>query len=707
MIDQTYQAEITKNLDDQQRRPSQDPAPAIPLFKNFTGGTGGAVAGPLQAGAAWADVLKGYGDVTAAGGASSGGGMFALPSDDEAKQNAAARDKLMAQGLDLNSATGAALRTRAKAFMPDPQTTGKAGVLLAGVTDFAAQAVPAAAAGPAGLVSLATERGVQKAQDLQEQGVDVNTRTAAGIASGTLDAASMLLPMTGPTRLIAAGKGAVGGAAIAVVQTEAEKLILQQGGYDKLASTYDPFDPVSIALSSLVPAAFGALHAPAGAAKPAGAARAEPVHADVTLSPAEQAHSDAMEASTLDTDIASLQHEIAGQHDEGAKQVLQTELARLQKQKAGGPARLDPDVEAAARVTQAAQALDRSRLTPDDDIVGHDQHQQAVETAADQIARGAPVDVTNVIGTPKENFDRWFGESKLRDEAGNPQVMYHGTAQDFDSFTPRQANAIFVGDHPVIAEAYAHQSAKWMAEHGQDGAPSITPLFVKAEHPFDYENPAHVSALAQRLLASGEGEKSVMRAKIEQLLKDGDWDLIESPETQAAIKALGHDAFYVNESGLKNLGVYDARNLKSAIGNSGRFDPASGSLTDPVSALGQAVDRYRAERTPPEAPAKPDHAAFNEARAESEGAAPAPPKGPRETSQAPDGAAAHPGPAANHLEASVAEVLRANPDLMVHMDGMEAPMRAADLLEAVRQSAAEDAHDASLLEVAAQCAISL
>jgi len=591
MIDTLYQAQIDKNLDAQQAG-TKGPAAALPTFQNFSAGVGGVVAGPLQAGAAWSDVLKGYGDVTAAGGASSGGGMFALPSDEERKQNDAAREKLMSQGLDLNSATGADLRTRAKAFMPDPQATGKAGVILGGLTNFASQAIPAAVAGPPGLVGLATERGVQKAQDLQEQGVDVNTRTAAGIASGTLDAASMLLPMTGPTRVIAAGKGAAGGAAISVAQTEVEKLILQQGGYDKLASTYDPFDPVSIALSSLVPAAFGALHAPAVAKAP-GAARAEPVHADVTLSPQEQAHSDAMEASTLDTDIASIQREIAGQKDEGAKAVLQTELARLQQQKAAGPARLDPEVEAAARVTQAAQALDRARLTPDDDLIGMEQHTKAVETAADQLARGEPVEVVDPVFAdppPAEGMVRLYS----RDAA--------------DTAEPSRMST-----DPEGAHSY---------------------LDVPQDHP--------AVAAGKDVMVSSEVTRQELQSMRPQL-------------------------------------------------------------------LAQAVEVMRAERTPGDQAPKPNHAAFDQARAAREAGTtpPKPPKGPRETSKAPDGAAAHPGPAADHLEASVAEALRANPDLMVHMDGMEAPMRAADLLEAVRQSAAEDTRDASLLEVAAQCAISL
>lgn len=695
MIDQGYQAEIDRNLDAQQFGP-KGPAAGLPTWQNFGAGAGGLVAGPLQAGASWADILKGSGETLAATGTYSKGGMFSTPDAEEQRQNDAAATKIALQGPDTHSEVGTQLRTQAKDYLPDPQATGKAGQILGGLTTFASQAIPAGMAGPAGLVALGSARGVQKSAELEEQGVDQGTRTAAGLVSGTLDAASMVLPMTGTSRLIAAGKGAAGGVATSVAQTEAEKLILEHAGYDKLASTYDPFDPVSLALSGIVPAAFGGLHSPTTAKAP-GAARAEPTHADVTLSPEEQAHSAQVEDSTIDVDIASLKQELGKQTDAGARQVLQAELDRLTARKAvlADPAALD-----AARVTQTAAAIDHSRLTPDDDIQGHEQHAQAVEAASDQIARGEPVEVSDVIGDREANFRRWFGESKIVDEGGQPKVMYHGTAQDFDSFKARQADAIFVGDHPVIAEAYADQSAKWMAQHGQEGAPSVTPLLVRAEHPFDYENPVHVDALAREILGSADGQKSQIRAQVERLLHAGDWDLIESPETQAAIKRLGHDAFYVNESGFKNLGVYDARNLKSAIGNSGRFDPASGSLTDPVRDFSHAVDQLRdAREAAREGPAiKAPHERASE---EAAPRAPAAEKAP-----APEGAAEHPGPEAAQLDATTAEVLRANPDLMVQLDGME-PMRAADLLEAVRQQAAEESRDASLLEVAAQCAISL
>jgi len=53
----------------------------------------------------------------------------------------------------------------------------------------------------------------------------------------------------------------------------------------------------------------------------------------------------------------------------------------------------------------------------------------------------------------------------------------------------------------------------------------------------------------------------------------------------------------------------------------------------------------------------------------------------------------------------VDQVLRDMPDLRVQMDGMEAPMPAADYLAMVKAEADEMAADAPLMQVAAECAL--
>jgi hypothetical protein len=89
---------------------------------------------------------------------------------------------------------------------------------------------------------------------------------------------------------------------------------------------------------------------------------------------------------------------------------------------------------------------------------------------------------------------------------------------------------------------------------------NVMPLYVRAEKPFDYENPKHV-----KLITNGMTEKRLGR------IERGSWNEIESADVQNLIKEAGFDSFYVKEGGRKNLAVYSPNQLKSAIGNIGAF----------------------------------------------------------------------------------------------------------------------------------------
>jgi len=106
-----------------------------------------------------------------------------------------------------------------------------------------------------------------------------------------------------------------------------------------------------------------------------------------------------------------------------------------------------------------------------------------------------------------------------------------------------------------VAESFAPSIERSLAS-----GRNIMPLYVRAENPFDYENPAHIKAIN---LAPQEIED----------VKAGDWTTIEDTQIQESIRNAGFDGFYVKERGKKNLAVYNPAQLKSATGNRGTFDP--------------------------------------------------------------------------------------------------------------------------------------
>jgi hypothetical protein len=232
-------------------------------------------------------------------------------------------------------------------------------------------------------------------------------------------------------------------------------------------------------------------------------------------------------------------------------------------------------------------------------------HSQAFESALTQAVNGKPIDVSPVLlkdasvqaynfpAHQSPEFKSWFGASTAIDAAGKPKIYYHGTAAEFDQFTPKQAESIYVTDNPDFAQGFAVMSEGWMKQNGQQGSQQILPLYVKAEKTFNPDSSEDITKIfsAVETILNKDRAKGA-RAKQERVMSQlsemrdmaddqfSNWDIVELPEVQQAIKELGYDSYYVTEAGQRNLAVYKPEQLKSAIGNSGRFDSQSKSLTD-------------------------------------------------------------------------------------------------------------------------------
>jgi hypothetical protein len=132
---------------------------------------------------------------------------------------------------------------------------------------------------------------------------------------------------------------------------------------------------------------------------------------------------------------------------------------------------------------------------------------------------------------------------------------------------------------------------------------NIMPVYVRAETPMDYTNREQARALAVKVGEMVRGNKFGAHVRfglaavklandnsnelpghydmrdaygggvmqLENDISRGSWQVIESKQVQAAIKALGHDSFYVRENGVKNLAVYSSNQIKSATGNNGDY----------------------------------------------------------------------------------------------------------------------------------------
>jgi hypothetical protein len=263
--------------------------------------------------------------------------------------------------------------------------------------------------------------------------------------------------------------------------------------------------------------------------------------------------------------------------------------------------------------------------------------------------------------TENENFPKWFQKSHVVDEDGRPLIVYHGTPYGgFDSFDISRAGTrgTFESARAGVYFTANPDYANGLARSTREVAPAVYPAYLSIQNPLrvfstEIDNAAEVDAM---ILQAKEG---------------------------------GHDGI-IDE--YNNFVVFDPKQIKSAIGNSGRFDPTSASLTDPIPVTAKE----------PAANVPPPQELGTQARE-----APAP------EGQA-QGKAAE-GQADPALMQSVRtradEVATTAPDLVVGLAEDGSPITAKDALERIRreaQNGTDDelgAIDAPLVKIAMECAL--
>jgi hypothetical protein len=186
-------------------------------------------------------------------------------------------------------------------------------------------------------------------------------------------------------------------------------------------------------------------------------------------------------------------------------------------------------------------------------------------------------------------FKQWFGNSKVVDEAGKPKVLFHGTDQHFDEFTRGELGSHFgtaeqankrldssigkprLGENIIPAYIRVNNPIRLSSDPGYFGRLSLLDQLVKdnaISAPESKELLDRMNESDKRFASTGSANERAERFKlIREYLKSKGYDGIVYPNEYE-----GTGESYI---------VFDPTQVKSAIGNSGAFDPKSGSLTDP------------------------------------------------------------------------------------------------------------------------------
>jgi hypothetical protein len=195
--------------------------------------------------------------------------------------------------------------------------------------------------------------------------------------------------------------------------------------------------------------------------------------------------------------------------------------------------------------------------------------QVALRSAVAQAVEGRPINVEPIVRaaetpTSTPEFREWFGESRVVDEKGAPLRVYHGTRESIDEF---KIPSWFTSD-PGEASRYA------MNVNGGRGA-NVAPVFLALKNPY------RVDSFDQIMNA---GSKFIEGLKVQGY--DGmvaSMKAMRRPDGAPFLKGQTDREWFV---------PFESAQIKSSVGNSGRFDPRSASLTDPVDPDSKAANEH-------------------------------------------------------------------------------------------------------------------
>lgn len=167
----------------------------------------------------------------------------------------------------------------------------------------------------------------------------------------------------------------------------------------------------------------------------------------------------------------------------------------------------------------------------------------------------------DVTSTPE--FKRWFGDSAVVHDDGKPMVVYHGTGEDFDTFSSDfYAEATGVGDHGE--GFYFTDDADVAAAFAEDGdAPNIMPVYLSIKNP----------ATA----------KDLEDSRVQDAMDDD----MGFTSVKEVLEEMGFDGIIFEHPGKagKEFVAFRPEQIKSAVGNRGTFDKDSASITKSSPAL--------------------------------------------------------------------------------------------------------------------------
>ena len=180
--------------------------------------------------------------------------------------------------------------------------------------------------------------------------------------------------------------------------------------------------------------------------------------------------------------------------------------------------------------------------------------------------------------TNSEAFKRWFGDSKVVDERGDPLTVYHGTGQEFTEFSADKRGLNFSdgASQNGFFFSQSRDDADFFA--GKAGGDRLVQAYVRIENPYIIDNEVLSESESQWLsdLERSDPDQHEFQVETKQYQNSAD---INPGLERAIIDGLDsfqHDGVIVDLEGDfadRWFIVEDGKQIKSATNNRGTFDP--------------------------------------------------------------------------------------------------------------------------------------
>lgn len=257
-LDSLYADRLDALYRDRVRNPAPPPEESFSLWSALGAGLKGPAGGVLQTSGSVSDLLSGFGTALASTGGSAQG-MFSAGSDEERKQEDAAR-KRMLEGQAFDTSAGRVLRQTADRFAP-PETAHIADRVLYDIFRVGSKAildVSTMGVVPGALVFGLDEGNTTTQTLVEKHGIDPVTAAKVGIGTGVIAGLTAGIPAVGSTIPRTVGLALATGPAAYVAQEKMAKTILQNANYPETAAEHD-LTALGFGLS-MVPLAVGGVH---------------------------------------------------------------------------------------------------------------------------------------------------------------------------------------------------------------------------------------------------------------------------------------------------------------------------------------------------------------------------------------------------------------------------------------------------------------